>query len=94
MHFGQKDTEDDSVRITIFLQVRPLHLKGVSFFTSFSLSESTVESEEEYEDEVDATPSPLSSPTTFVTLSISIDSDHNLGVWDVGLIDLDLRRFY
>ena len=72
MHFGQKDTEDDSVRITIFLQFRPLHLKGVSFFSSspisFSLLDSTFESEEDKdEDEANdaaafsPTPSPFSS---------------------------------
>ena len=63
MHFGQKDTEDDSVRITIFLQSRPLHLKGVSFFTFpssfiiFSSSkslESTIKSEDEEDKEADA----------------------------------------
>ena len=77
MHFGQKDTEDDSVRITIFWQVRPLHLKGVSFFTFPSslsfLSDSTFESEEDKdEDEVDAAAaasSPTPSPLSFTTFA-------------------------
>ena len=64
MHFGQKDTEDDSVRITIFLQSRPLHLKGVSFFKNPSSSfiifssskplELTFESVDEEDKEADA----------------------------------------
>ena len=58
MHFGQKDTEDDSVRITIFLQSRPLHLKGVSLFSfpsssSFIFSLDSTFKLEEYEDDED-----------------------------------------
>ena len=77
MHFGQKDTEDDSVRITIFWQVRPLHLKGVSFFTnsfpssfiSFSLV-STFESEEDKDEAGDADVfSPAASPLSFTTFA-------------------------
>ena len=78
MHFGQKDTEDDSVRMTIFLQIRPLHLKGVSLFTSFPSTSSSsssedltfesVDDEEEEEEDASAsspTPSPLSSTNIF-----------------------------
>ena len=70
MHFGQKDTEDDSVRITFFLQSRPLQENTVSlspFTFPSSLLYSTFKSEEDDEDEADAaaasspTPTPLSS---------------------------------
>ena len=76
MHFGQKDTEDDSVRITIFWQVRPLHLKGVSFFTfpsslSFSSDSTFVSEEDKDEDEADAAAasSLIPSPFSFTTFA-------------------------
>ena len=76
MHFGHKDTDDESDRMTFFLQFRPLQENTVSRFTfssSFSSLVSTFfkseEDEDDKEDEADddttssPTPNPLSSNT-------------------------------
>jgi len=75
VHFGHKDTEDESDRMSFFLQFRPLQENTVSrfsFSSSFSSLVSTFKSEEEEDDKEDEagdaaasypTPNPLSSNT-------------------------------
>ena len=93
MHFGQKDTEDESDRITFFLQSGPLQENTLSFFTfppsssfiSFS-SDSTLESEEEDEDEADAAAasSPTPSPLSF---NAFVDDDADAGIEVTRVVD-------
>ena len=90
MHFGQKDTEDDSVRITIFLQFRPLHLKGVSLFTSFPSTSSssssedlTFESKEENEEDAAA-----SSPAFAVSNTTSLEANGDTDMAAVAAVEV------
>ena len=96
MHFGHKDTEDESDRTTFFLQFRPLQENTVSRFTfssSFSPLVSTFfkseedEEEDDKEDEADAgaaasspTPTPLSSNTL-------VDDDADAAGIEVARVD-------
>ena len=93
MHFGHKDTEDESDRMSFFLQFRPLQENTVSRFTfssSFSSLVSIFKSEEDEDDKEDeadddaAASSPTPSPLSFTTVA---DDDAEAAGIEVARVD-------
>ena len=95
MHFGHKDTEDESDRMTFFLQFRPLQENTVSRFTfssSFSSLVSTFKSEEEEDDKEDeADAADASSPTPLSSNTVADDAEAAAGI-EVARVDEAVGR--